>query len=65
MNFSEGADPEGTSVKPTDAPPLIKLPLQQPADLAPMPAQVLASATSRGASGGPAGTLSNVRVLKT
>ncbi|WP_338585513.1 CHAT domain-containing protein [Pseudomonas sp. MAG733B] len=52
-------------MNPTDAPPLIKLPLQQPADLAPMPAQLLASATSRGVSGGPASTLSNVRVLKT
>lgn len=52
-------------VKPTDAPPLIKLPLQHCADAAAMPPQTMAASTSRSASGGPASTLDNVRVLKT
>lgn len=52
-------------MKPTDAPPLIKLPLEQSADAAAMPPQTLAASTSRSASGGPASTLDNVRVLKT
>lgn len=65
MNFSEEVDPEGITVKPTDAPPLIKLPLQQSADVASMPLSTLATSTSRGTSGGAASTLDNVRVLKT
>ncbi|MEN5036301.1 CHAT domain-containing protein [Pseudomonas sp. TWI929] len=48
-------------MKPTDAPPLIRLPLQQSADgtLA-QPA----SSTSRSASGGPVSTLDNLRVVQ-
>ncbi|AIL61232.1 DUF7379 domain-containing protein [Pseudomonas alkylphenolica] len=52
-------------MKPTDAPPLIKLPLEHSADVAAMPLQTFAASTSRSAGGGPVSTLDNVRVLKT
>ncbi|MHC2148346.1 CHAT domain-containing protein [Pseudomonas sp. 210_17 TE3656] len=51
-------------MKPTDAPPLIKLPLEHSADAAAMPLQTFAASTSRSAGGGPVSTLDNVRVIK-
>lgn len=65
MNFSEGVDPEGLIVKPTDAPPLIKLPLQPSADSASIAPAPLPVSTSRGIHAGSTSTLDNIRVLKT
>ncbi|MGE8417209.1 CHAT domain protein [compost metagenome] len=52
-------------MKPTDAPPLIKLPLSQHADGGPIAAPSRGARASRSASGGAFTTLENVRVLHT